>query len=74
MAINLLRFRLDGAARWGVALDSGIAPLDGDYPTTAALIEHGEADWRRASLREPVAQFGSIEILPPVTTPRRPYC
>ena len=74
MAINLVRFSMDGAARWGVASESGIAPLDGDYPTTAALIEHGEADWRRASLREPVAQFGSIEILPPVTTPCRLYC
>jgi 2-keto-4-pentenoate hydratase/2-oxohepta-3-ene-1,7-dioic acid hydratase in catechol pathway len=74
MAINLVRFSMDGSTRWGVASESGIAPLDGGYPTTAALIEHGEADWRRASLKEAVAQFGSIEILPPVTTPCRLYC
>ena len=74
MATNLVRFRLEGASRWGVASASGITPLEGDYPTTAALIEHGEADWRRASVKEAVAQFGSIEILPPVTTPCRLYC
>ena len=74
MAINLVRFSMDGSARWGVVSESGIAPLDGHYPTTAALIEHGEADWRRASLKEAVAPFGSIDVLPPVTTPCRLYC
>ena len=49
MATNLVRYELDGALYWGVASASGIAPLDGAYPTTAELIEHGEADWRRAS-------------------------
>ena len=53
---------------------SGIAPLDGAYPTTAALIEHGEADWRRASARAPSVSFDSAQILSPVTTPCRIYC
>ena len=53
MATNLVRYELDGAPHWGVASASGIAPLDGAYPTTAALIEHGEADWRQASARAP---------------------
>jgi 2-keto-4-pentenoate hydratase/2-oxohepta-3-ene-1,7-dioic acid hydratase in catechol pathway len=74
MAINLVRFSMDGEARWGVASESGIAPLDGDYPTTAALIEHGEADWRMASLKEASVRIESVEILPPVTTPCRLYC
>ena len=74
MATNLVRYELDGAPHWGVASASGIAPLDGDYPTTAALIEHGEADWRRVSGRSPSLAFESAVILSPVTTPCRVYC
>src|SRR5271165_3395296 len=74
MATNLVRYELDGAPYWGVASASGIAPLDGGYPTTAALIEHGEADWRRASARAPSLSFDSAVILSPVTTPCRIYC
>ena len=74
MATNLVRYELDGAPHWGVASASGIAPLDGAYPTTAALIEHGEADWRRASARAPSVPFNSALILSPVTTPCRIYC
>ncbi len=39
MATNLVRYELDGAPHWGVASASGIAPLVGGYPTTAALID-----------------------------------
>ena len=74
MATNLMRYELDGAPHWGVASPSGIAPLDGGYPTTAALIEHGEADWRRASPRAPSVSFEQVAILSPVTTPCRIYC
>ena len=74
MATNLVHYELDGAPHWGVASASGIAPLDGAYPTTAALIEHGEADWRRASARAPSVSFDSALILSPVTTPCRIYC
>src|SRR5271169_4075213 len=74
MATNLVRYELDGSPHWGVASASGIAPLDGAYPTTAALIEHGEADWRRASAKAPSLSFDSAVILSPVTTPCRIYC
>ena len=74
MATNLVRYELDGAPHWGVASASGIAPLDGAYPTTAALIEHGEADWRRAAARAPSGPFAQAAILSPVTTPCRIYC
>src|SRR5271168_5101816 len=74
MATNLVRYELDGAPHWGVASASGIAPLDGTYPTTAALIEHGGADWRGASARAPSVSFDSAAILSPVTTPCRIYC
>src|SRR5208283_745197 len=74
MATNLVRYELDGAPHWGVASASGIAPLDSAYRTTEALIEDGEADWRRASARAPSLSFDSAQILSPVTTPCCIYC
>ena len=53
MAVNIARFDMDSGPRWGVVQRNGMVPLSGDYPTTAALIEHGEDDWRSASARRP---------------------
>jgi 2-keto-4-pentenoate hydratase/2-oxohepta-3-ene-1,7-dioic acid hydratase in catechol pathway len=74
MAINLARFKLDGVPRWGVVADSGVSPLAGDYPTTAALIERGEPDWVAAKSKTATLSLDSIRILPPVTAPCRIYC
>jgi 2-keto-4-pentenoate hydratase/2-oxohepta-3-ene-1,7-dioic acid hydratase in catechol pathway len=48
-------------------------PLAGDYPTTAALIEHGEDDWVNASGSAPIALV-DLSLLSPVTTPCRIFC
>ena len=74
MATNLIHYEVDGASHWGVVSASGIAPLHGAYPTTAALIEGGEADWRAAATKTPRISIESIKILSPVTTPCRVYC
>src|SRR5208283_5081152 len=74
MATNLIRYEAGGTPHWGVVTESGIAPLDGAYPTTAALIEGGEADWRAAAAETATARFDSVKILSPVTTPCRVYC
>ena len=74
MATNLVRFDLGGTPRWGVVSGSGVSPLAGDYPTTAALIEHGKADWRVAQKQAASLALDSIKILSPVTTPARIYC
>jgi 2-keto-4-pentenoate hydratase/2-oxohepta-3-ene-1,7-dioic acid hydratase in catechol pathway len=74
MATNLVRFEKDGAAKWGVVSRSGVSPLEGDYPTTAALIERGEADWLSAKERPPATSLDTIRILSPVTAPCRIYC
>ena len=50
MAVNLVRFASPSGACWGVVRGTGVVPLVGDYPTTAALIEHGESDWRTAQV------------------------
>ena len=74
MATNLVRFDNDGSARWGVVAGAGVSPLEGDYPTTAALIERGEVDWRAAKKRPPATSLDNISILSPVTAPCRIYC
>jgi len=74
MAINLVRFELDGISRWGVVAESGVSPLAGDYPTTAALIDHGQPDWLAAKARAASLSLDSVKILSPVTAPCRIYC
>ena len=45
-----------------------------DYPTTAALIEQGEEDWRSASRASAAIAFDPVRILSPVTAPCHVYC
>ena len=74
MAVNIARFGMDSGPRWGVVQRNGIIPLSGDYPTTAALIEHGEDDWRSASRATAAAAFDAKRVLSPVTAPCRIFC
>src|SRR5271166_3788823 len=74
MATNLVHFETAGQPRWGVVVGTQIAPLSGTYPTTAALIEEGESDWRAARQSVPSIDIGDVTILSPVTTPCRIYC
>jgi 2-keto-4-pentenoate hydratase/2-oxohepta-3-ene-1,7-dioic acid hydratase in catechol pathway len=75
MATNLVHFEVDKTPLWGVASSSGIAPLKHYYPTTSALIEHGESDWRAAASGQTVLiPMNSVKLLSPVTTPCRVYC
>lgn len=74
MTTHLVRFRHAGATRWGVVLGARIAPLDGEYPTTAALIATGEADWRAAAARAPTLDVAAVTLLSPVTAPARVIC
>ena len=48
MAVNLVRFASATGPRWGVVRGAKVVPLAVINPTTAALIEHGEDDWRNA--------------------------
>ena len=74
MATNLVRFERGSASHWGVVLQSRVAPLVGDYQTTAELIERGEGDWREARRRQPILALDSLSILSPVTAPCRVFC
>jgi 2-keto-4-pentenoate hydratase/2-oxohepta-3-ene-1,7-dioic acid hydratase in catechol pathway len=74
MTTHLVRFSHAGRTRWGVVRGRRIAPLDGDYPTTASLIATGEADWRAAAGRAATLDLPAVTPLSPVTTPARVIC
>jgi 2-keto-4-pentenoate hydratase/2-oxohepta-3-ene-1,7-dioic acid hydratase in catechol pathway len=71
---HLVRFSHHGTARWGVVSHGGLAPLEGEYVTTAALISRGEEDWRRARTRAPTLSLAEVQLLSPVTAPARVLC
>ena len=74
MAINLLRYDIGGTIRWGVAQHGMIAPLSGDYATTADLIREGQGDMRAAASAEGTIPLQSVRPLSPVTAPARILC
>ncbi|MQB34280.1 fumarylacetoacetate hydrolase family protein [Rhizobium rhizogenes] len=74
MAINLVRYEISERQHWGVVHSGAIAPLDDRYPTTAALIEHGEADWFAASHHTANVSFDDVRVLSPITAPARLLC
>lgn len=74
MATHLARYTHEGRTRWGVVSAGRIAPLEGAYPTTAALIADGEPDWRAAAARTPSLDVAAVTLLSPVTAPARVLC
>jgi 2-keto-4-pentenoate hydratase/2-oxohepta-3-ene-1,7-dioic acid hydratase in catechol pathway len=74
MAVNIARLAMDGGTCWAVVQANGIVPLSGNYPTTAALIEHGADDWGSASRATAGAAFDPKQLLSPVTAPCRIFC
>lgn len=74
MATHLVRYAQAGRRCWGVVHGARIAPLDGEYPTTATLIGAGEADWRAAAARQPSLDVSAVTLLSPVTAPARVIC
>ncbi|SMD06336.1 2-keto-4-pentenoate hydratase/2-oxohepta-3-ene-1,7-dioic acid hydratase (catechol pathway) [Fulvimarina manganoxydans] len=74
MAMNLAHFEIGRRRRWGLVKGDAIAPLDQEYPTTAALIEHGETGWIAASGRAASVSLADVTLLSPVTAPARILC
>ena len=74
MAVNIARLAMDSGPRWAVVKQNGVVPLSGAYPTTAALIKHGEDDWQRANRAPAAAAFNPEHVLSPITAPCRIFC
>ena len=74
MAINIVHATQGGDRFWGVARPDGIALLPTRFPTTAALIAGGEAEWRAAASRAADMRLSEVTLLSPVTAPCRVIC
>jgi len=74
MAINIVHAEQAGDRFWGVAVPGGIAALPTRFPTTAALIAAGAAEWRAAASRGPDVRLSEVTLLSPVTAPCRVIC
>ena len=74
MAINIVHVTQGEDRFWGVVVPRGIAALPTRFPTTAALIADGEAEWRAAASRSPDVCLSEVTLLSPVTAPCRVIC
>ncbi|GGF21016.1 fumarylacetoacetate hydrolase family protein [Williamsia phyllosphaerae] len=74
MATYLSRYSTGDAVRWGVVSPAGITELQGQYATTAELLENGRDDWTSAASRPPTHQADAVEVRSPITTPCRVLC
>lgn len=79
MATQLIRFipahaTANTEPRWGVVFGEKVAPLDGDYPTTADVVRKGREAARQLTPGQATLDLGSVRILPPVTSNQQFIC
>lgn len=75
MAINVIRYRHEGAIRWGVLQGEDVFPIEGEYPTTRDFILFGAQHARDESRRSGGATaLSAVETLCPMTTDRQFLC
>ena len=77
MATSLVRYappHQPEHALWGVLFDRHIAPLSGTYPTTASLIEHGQAESRALTAAQASVSIDEVKVLSPITTNQQFLC
>ena len=71
MTIQVVRYRAEHGARWGVHEGGRVVELDGDWPTTGAFLTDGGVDRARERSTEDVGdealRFDDLELLSPVT-------
>jgi 2,4-didehydro-3-deoxy-L-rhamnonate hydrolase len=61
-------------AQWGVLFDRHIAPLGGSYPTTASVLEHGQAKARALTAAQATLSLDAVKLLSPITTNQQFLC
>jgi len=74
MAIQVVRFILDGAPTWGVVHDRRIAPLPGNYASTADFINHGIDDAWASTPMQATLLLNAVRLLSPITEDRQFIC
>ena len=73
MALNVLHYRYQGRAQWGVIRAGMITPIPGDFPTTAAFLQSNTVE-ALSGLAGPAIKVSEVEILSPVTRNQQFVC
>jgi len=75
MGMRVVRYVEKEGSRWGVLKEERIIPLEGTYPTLAALLREGVAEARNAlSAGTEGIPLSDARLLSPVTSPARIVC
>ncbi|KJK00054.1 fumarylacetoacetate hydrolase [Burkholderiaceae bacterium 26] len=73
MALNVLHYRYQGRAQWGVIRAGMITPIPGEYPTTSAFLQSNTVE-ALSGLAGPAMKVSEVEILSPVTRNQQFIC
>ncbi|GAB3090545.1 fumarylacetoacetate hydrolase family protein [Lysobacter terrae] len=73
MALNVIHFKHNGRAQWGVVRDGLVTPVPGDFATTSEFIIYNTIP-HLASLDGPVLRETELQLLSPITRNHRFLC
>jgi len=73
MSLNVLRFRHDGRAQWGVVREGAITVIPGQFATTRAFLEANSME-ALSTLNAPSLHERDVEALSPVTQNQQFLC
>lgn len=73
MALNVIHFKHNGRAQWGVVRNGLVTPVPGDFATTGEFIVANSVE-RLASLDNPSLRECEVQLLPPVTSKQQFLC
>jgi 2-keto-4-pentenoate hydratase/2-oxohepta-3-ene-1,7-dioic acid hydratase in catechol pathway len=73
MPVNVLHFRHQGRAQWGVVRNKLITPIPGEFDTTGAFIRANRVE-TLSTLSGPSIDEAAVEVLSPVTRNQQFLC
>lgn len=73
MALNVIRFKHNGHAQWGVVRNGLVTPVPGDFATTGEFIVANRFE-RLAALDSPTLRESEVQLLSPVTRKQQFLC
>ncbi|CAJ0788126.1 MULTISPECIES: fumarylacetoacetate hydrolase family protein [Ralstonia] len=73
MALNVLHYRYQGRAQWGMIRAGMITPIPGEFPTTSAFLQSNTVE-ALSVLAGPAIKVSEVEILSPVTRNQQFVC
>ena len=73
MALNVIRFQIQGVPQWGIVRNGQIMPVPGDFPTTGAFLAAHTIE-SLAPLQGSTIAEDAVELLSPVTGNQQFLC